>query len=1075
MISPLRFNSRNECCLTPHPFTAHTHHRTKVQVSHFDRHMDTRVPYCHWTFPDDTIETSEPSYMMALKLNRKTRAEAKFRPVEYSFAVPVSKYDNAVLQYADTSSVASSVTAASEPPAKAKAKATKKRKRMEKHPDEPDKPKRPLSAYFHFVNQMREIIKQDLNTTDVKEITREAAQRWNEATEKDRAKYHSLAEQGRVAYEAAMKKYEAEMDRFRRANPEWIAEQERIAAENAEIDEASSAASGSTKGYRNLFSKVVTLTEEGQRESGSEFKYFYVLTYIPDLQWCHLAPMRAVGKWGPEKPKAQGRPKWMLVPEQEGKEVDISAASVGDVVRSRALRNNQDADKEQWDIPESGPPVPGEEGKRSYKVRDTFISIGGGGSSVDAASSVAPSSRRSSLGSSIASAPAGGSQDSQANKVKRRNQICAIEGCNKFKQAGCEGMCIRHFRDPSASASPARRGRPRTVVDPKETAASSAESKGEARPPPKKKRKTSTKTRDTVNAVVPEVARKKKVKDPCKAPGCPKSRSGKCAGFCATHYKAFLSNNEGSRPAVASSLSSAPSPSSVASAVQPRWLKKTPGDQCKWEDCPKSRRGYCKGFCREHFEMTTGEKDPRTLASKTPPSSPKPAKKGSAAKSSSKKSSSTKSSLSPKKASTSPRKKRPSDICIVDGCERWRSGGCEGMCRKHFSEAEAAKAGKKAPKKALGATGGTKKLTKTKQRVKLRALSLKAGAIVKDLDYAEKMGLPPGWSCRENKNANYLIYSPGREERFTSKAKAFAAAGVEMPPINRNQPTSASAKKKKRKREEEVEEVSEEESEEEEEEESEEEEEEEEGDDPPWRPSGHKFIGQTVKVADDEGSEQFGTIVGWIADTDVDKDGNPGFVSEQTGKPACLFNVEFGDGTSQDFEEDELQGKFVPASEISAPVAKKPKGRSKGSRKSCAVPGCPKNARGPSHEQMCIAHYRQCQTLHCGPEDLAGSVASNAANGGVDHVETFSQVHTGNVSAIPFPDDFDSMAAAAAASAADGGLQHHEPADIIPRELEATAVEATEEDFHAILEALEPSRHATRSGRDFTSPLFGQL
>jgi len=549
------------------------------------------------------------------------------------------------------------------------------------------------------------------------------------------------------------------------------------------------------------------------------------------------------------------------------------------------------------------------------------------------------------------------------------------------------------------------------------------------------------------------------VKDPCKAPGCPKSRSGKCAGYCATHYKAFLSSNEEGHSVVAS----ASSPSSVASTAQPRWLKKTPGDQCKWEDCPKSRRGYCKGFCREHFEIATGQKDPRTLVSKTPPPSPKSARKKSAARSTPKKSPGPKAS-SAKKASTSPRKKRPSDMCNVDGCERWRSGSCGGMCRKHFSEAEATKDGKRAPKKAVGTASGTKKLTKAQQRVKARALSLKAGALVKDLDYAEKMGLPPGWSCRENLNANYLIYSPGREERFTSKAKAFAAAGVEIPPINRNQPTFASAKKKKRKREEEEEEVSEEES-----------EEEEEGDDPPWRPSGHIFIGQTVKVVDDERSEQLGTIVGWIADTDVDKDGNPGFVSEQTGKPACLFNVEFGDGTSQDFEEEELQGKFVSESEISAPAVKKPKGKAKGARKSCAVSGCPKNAKGPSYEQMCIAHYRQCQTLHCGPEDLSSGVISNTANGDVDTTGAFSQDHIGNAEAIPFPDDFDSMAAAAAASAADGGLPHHEPADIIPRELEATAVEATEEDFHAILEALEPSRHATRSGRDFTSPLFGQL
>ena len=1009
----------------------YVYHRTKVQVSHFDRHMDTRVPYCHWTFPDDTIENSEPSYMMALKLNRKTRSEAKFRPVEYSFAVPVSKYENAVLQYADTSSAVSSTAASSEPPAKSKA--NKKRKRMEKHPDEPDKPKRPLSAYFHFVNEMRDVIKEELETTDVRQITREAAQRWNDASETARAKYRSLAEQGRVDYEAAMKKYEIEMDRFRRANPEWVAEQERIAAERAEIDEASSAASGSTKGYRNLFSKVVKLTEEGQRESGSEFKYFYVLTYIPDLQWCHLAPMREVGKWGPEKPKAQGRPKWMLVPEHEGKEVDISAASVGDVVRSRALRNNQDADKEQWDIPESGPPVPGEEGKRSYKARETYISIDGGLNS----SSAGVASSAASVGSAPAAAGTTGGRSSKLKGVRRN--VCAVEGCSKFKQQGCDGMCIRHFRDPSTRTTP--------------VSESVAEPEAEIRPPPKKKRKTSTNQsrKPTIDVATEETPKRKKVKDPCKAPGCPKSRSGRCGGYCATHYQASLSNGKEARSSAISSPSSSLSPSSAVSSAQPRWLKKTPGDRCKWEDCPKSRRGYCQGFCGGHFELVTGKKDPRYSAT--------------AGKA-------TKNNLP---AKSPPRKKRPSDMCIVDGCERWRSGSCGGMCRAHFVASEE-----------KAATGSTKNLTKKKaQRVKARALSLKAGATVEDLNYAEKMGLPPGWSCRENKNANYLIYSPGREERFTSKMKAFAAAGVEMPPIIRNQPAPASSKAKKRKREESSEEESEEEESSEEESESEseeesEEEEEEEGDDPPWRPSGHEFIGQAVKMVDEEGSEQFGRVIGWIADTDLDKAGNPGFVSDKTGKPACLFNVDFGDGTSQDFEEDELNGNFVPATEIPSSARKKAKG--KGGRKPCAVPGCPKGSRGPICQQMCIAHHRQCLSLQCSPEDLAQvegpsqtqGKASSAVNGNANRAEAIPQDHPSDAAAIPFPDDFDSMAAAAAASAADGGLPHHET-DIVPRELEAAAVGATEEDFHAILDALEPARHSTRSGRDFTSPLFGQL
>ena len=363
--------------------------RTKVQVSHFERHMDTKVPYCHWTFPDDTIETAEPSYMMALKLTKKTRSEAKYRPFEFSLAVPISRYENAVLLYAETSSSASSNASVDIP---VKPKVSKKRKRVEKHPDEPDRPKRPLSTYFLYMNEMRDAVKEELGTNAVKEVTRVIAQRYNKLSDEERAKYRALGDRAKADYEAAMKTYEVEMNRFRRANPEWVAEQERIAALNAEIDDASSVAS-SKKGYRNLFNKIVKLTEDGKREAGSEFEYYYVLTYIPDLQWCHLAPMRKVGKWGPEKPKAQGRPKWMLVNENEGKEVDISAANVGEIVRSRALRNNPDADKEQWDIPESGPPVPGQEGKLIPRIRETYIGVDSVESSVPSTSASSGSGR----------------------------------------------------------------------------------------------------------------------------------------------------------------------------------------------------------------------------------------------------------------------------------------------------------------------------------------------------------------------------------------------------------------------------------------------------------------------------------------------------------------------------------------------------------------------------------------------------------------------------------------------------------------------------------------------------------
>ena len=99
--------------------------------------------------------------------------------------------------------------------------------------------------------------------------------------------------------------------------------------------------------------------------------------------------------------------------------------------------------------------------------------------------------------------------------------------------------------------------------------------------------------------------------------------------------------------------------------------------------------------------------------------------------------------------------------------------------------------------------------------------------------------------------------------------------------------------------------------------------------DPPWRTEGHELIGRKViwsthhkvsgcrKVKVD----QVGVIEGYIDKNDVDKEGNPGFVSELTGEPAPLFHIVFPADPhhtyasylidSQDVEEHELEGNLV--------------------------------------------------------------------------------------------------------------------------------------------------------------------
>lgn len=75
-----------------------------------------------------------------------------------------------------------------------------------------------------------------------------------------------------------------------------------------------------------------------------------MLTYLPDLQWCHVAPLWQCGVFGPEHAKSCGRPRWMLLPEEEGGEIDIGAGRCHIMKALEMKKTKENADEEEWDI-----------------------------------------------------------------------------------------------------------------------------------------------------------------------------------------------------------------------------------------------------------------------------------------------------------------------------------------------------------------------------------------------------------------------------------------------------------------------------------------------------------------------------------------------------------------------------------------------------------------------------------------------------------------------------------------------------------------------------------------------------
>jgi hypothetical protein len=118
-----------------------------------------------------------------------------------------------------------------------------------------------------------------------------------------------------------------------------------------------------------------------------------------------------------------------------------------------------------------------------------------------------------------------------------------------------------------------------------------------------------------------------------------------------------------------------------------------------------------------------------------------------------------------------------------------------------------------------------------------------------------------------------------------------------------------------------------------------------EGGDPPFRTVGNEYIGRrvvwthnhSVSARRTVAVDQVGKVTGYISETDVDQSGEPGFVSERTGKPAKLFHVVFDDDPShpyvsylvqsQDLEEYEISECVVEEDSTQSPAKKKARKR----------------------------------------------------------------------------------------------------------------------------------------------------
>jgi LysM domain len=303
---------------------------TLIRVSHFHMHEDEHVPYCHWTFPDDKFENVEPSYMMVRKLNHRSGSDFnKGSNEKVSKTIAISPYVSPPKDLFHVVTKTNGIPNAEHCAAKIIATSSI---------ELPGKPKRPLSPFEIFCDENREFsITQPCFTTG--DRTQNEMELWNQLDATQRNIYQEIYDLSMKSFHQSLLQYQSKLKQFFQKHPEM----KPLRNENANVSAGEN---------NSLFNKVVMVKSLTPEHPHWEYTYYYVLTFIPDLFWCHLAPMRQVGIWGSDKPMCEGRPIWMLVDESENMEIDISAYFC-EIVKSRSMRHTVDADKEQWDIPSS--------------------------------------------------------------------------------------------------------------------------------------------------------------------------------------------------------------------------------------------------------------------------------------------------------------------------------------------------------------------------------------------------------------------------------------------------------------------------------------------------------------------------------------------------------------------------------------------------------------------------------------------------------------------------------------------------------------------------------------------------
>lgn len=110
----------------------------------------------------------------------------------------VTRHDNAMVEYDQAKKAQQKERAEQKKKEKAAKKAAEKEKKSKKK--DPNAPKKPMSAYFFFANELRPKLKVEKPELSILEQSKEAGRRWGAMDSAAKAKYESMAAEDKQRY-----------------------------------------------------------------------------------------------------------------------------------------------------------------------------------------------------------------------------------------------------------------------------------------------------------------------------------------------------------------------------------------------------------------------------------------------------------------------------------------------------------------------------------------------------------------------------------------------------------------------------------------------------------------------------------------------------------------------------------------------------------------------------------------------------------------------------------------------------------------------------------------------------------